>query len=50
MNSSVKTSNWLIASVAINLIFIGALLGDWVSHSRRSPPPHALGNGRTRRE
>ena len=39
MNSSAGTGKWLIASVAINLIFIGALMGDWVSHSRRSPPP-----------
>lgn len=39
MSNGVNTNKWLIASVAINLIFIGALLGDWFSHARRNPPP-----------
>ena len=39
MNNGVNTNKWLIASVAINLIFIGALLGDWFGHARRNPPP-----------
>jgi uncharacterized membrane protein len=39
MNSRVPTNKWLFASVAINLLFIGALTGEWVSQSRRAPPP-----------
>ena len=39
MNNSVPTTKWLRASVAVNLIFIGALLGDWVNQSRPAPPP-----------
>jgi uncharacterized membrane protein len=39
MNNGMNTNKWLIASVAINLIFVGALLGDWFSHARRNPPP-----------
>jgi len=39
MNNRVPTNKWLFASVAINLLFIGALLGEWVNQSRRAPPP-----------
>lgn len=39
MNNGMNTNKCLIASLAINLIFIGALLGDWFSHARRNPPP-----------
>lgn len=46
MNNGVNTNKWLIASVAINLVFIGALLGDWFSHARRTPPPMHWATGR----
>ena len=29
----------LLCSVAINLLFIGAIAGEWVSGARRPPPP-----------
>ena len=39
MSNGMNMNKWLITSVAINLIFFGALLGDWFSHARRNPPP-----------
>ena len=39
MNNRVTTNKWLFASVAINLLFVGALLGEWVNQTRRAPPP-----------
>lgn len=35
-NTSYKV---LLISLAVNLLFIGALLGEWVSGARRPPPP-----------
>lgn len=39
MNNRATTNKWLFASVAINLLFVGALLGEWVNKTRRAPPP-----------
>ena len=48
MNSRVPTNKWLFASVAINLLFIGALTGRVGESVSTRTATHALGDGRAR--